>query len=194
MVLFRAGYQESFFGQAFRAVLEKEFSETKDAPAILCIGSNRDILDCFGPLTGTMLSAMIPSLTILGTLDEPIHAKNLVSSLPVINEVSSKKSVIAIDAAIGNPDDIGIIQLKRGSLAPGKALSKRLPLIGDYALTAVVDSNFVQVPSVAEFFYKMLGNWKVNKNHPHSLAPVYHMAGIVSVTLAEWLNSKYPVQ
>ena len=50
-------------------------------PLFLCIGSDRHILDCFAPLIGTMLSGMVPGISLYGTLDQPLHAKNMIKEL-----------------------------------------------------------------------------------------------------------------
>src|SRR5690606_411243 len=44
---------------------------------VFCIGTDRYIGDCLGPLTGTFLSKMELKIPVLGTLENPIHAVNL---------------------------------------------------------------------------------------------------------------------
>ncbi|MEA1961340.1 MAG: spore protease YyaC [Bacillota bacterium] len=174
MILFRKHYQENNFLNQLINVLENELSGVDYSPVILCIGSDRHLQDCFGPLTGTMLSAVVPTATLMGTLDEPIHAKNLIRQLAMIEELGKTRRIIALDAALGNPEDIGVIQLKKGSLLPGKALGRRLPPVGDYALTGIVGS-------------KIMGT-EDKRFNSHSLGPVYHMANMISQSLAVWLS------
>ena len=173
MILFRCSYKDDLFIPKFLAALEEEFNAYEPDPSFVCIGSDRHLQDCLGPLTGTMLSSILPAVSIMGTLDQPIHAKNLIRKLPQIEKISEDRVIIAIDAAVGKWEDIGMIQLKSGSLFPGKALAKRLPPIGQYALTAVVDAKLNALKSI--------------KENPHRLAPVYYMASLLSQSLSQWL-------
>lgn len=45
---------------------------------LICIGTDRSTGDCLGPLVGTFLKrALVKHLHIYGTLENPVHAKNL---------------------------------------------------------------------------------------------------------------------
>ena len=44
---------------------------------IVCIGTDKCIGDCLGPLVGTLLREKFFPLKVFGTLDSPIHALNL---------------------------------------------------------------------------------------------------------------------
>ena len=50
---------------------------------ILCIGSDRVIGDCLGPLVGHKLSSLLKNsgISVYGTLKKPVHAKNLDATL-----------------------------------------------------------------------------------------------------------------
>ena len=87
---------------------------------VLCIGSDRSTGDALGPLVGERLSSLkLPRTAVIGTLAEPVHALNLQEHLKRI-ELSGKQTlVIAVDAALGKPDSIGVIEIGRGPLHPG---------------------------------------------------------------------------
>lgn len=110
-------------------------------PIFLCIGSDRITGDCLGPLVGHKLKKMFPREdTIYGTLEHPVHAKNLHSILHQIDCVHTDPFYIAIDASLGMEKHIGCITLAQGCLYPGEGVKKKLPSIGDLAITGIVNS------------------------------------------------------
>lgn len=151
-------------------------AHTVQEPLFLCIGSDRHLLDCLGPLTGTMLQDAIPGITVMGTLDAPLHARNLIPALDGFTAHHRGRPVIAVDASVGSPAEIGLLQLRAGSLAPGKALAKTLPEVGDYALTGVVE---------------IRANRSGVRNKQAGLGLVYNMAQVLSQAVAEFYLFKY---
>lgn len=107
---------------------------------VLCIGTDRSTGDSLGPLTGTFLSEINPQqLHVYGTLNKPVHAKNLSTSIQQIKDRHKQPFIIAIDACLGKQQSIGSIIAGKGPIKPGAALKKTLPLIGDVHLTGVVN-------------------------------------------------------
>ncbi|MBO8159667.1 spore protease YyaC [Thermosyntropha sp.] len=106
----------------------------------ICIGTDRATGDCLGPLTGTKLKTYVPSAFIYGTLEEPVHAVNLIKTLEDIKEKYSHPLLIAVDACLGNSDRIGYINVRKGALKPGTALKKELPEVGDFHISGVVNT------------------------------------------------------
>lgn len=145
-------------------------------PTFICIGSDRHILDCFGPLTGTMLLALAPDLPIYGTLNKPLHAQNLLRGMKEARQNHIGKTLVAIDASVGNEEEIGLIQLRPGGLVPGKAFAKNLPTVGQFAITGVVDVR--------------INHWGARKNKHHGLALVYNMAQLLSESIAQWHRNR----
>jgi putative sporulation protein YyaC len=143
-----------------------------ELPVFICIGSDRHLLDCFGPLTGTMLQESIPSLHVYGTLDQPLHARNLSKEMMMIKNRHVGQKFIALDAAVGEESEIGRIQFKAGAIFPGRAVAKSLPAIGDFALTAIVEKRG---------HAHMYGHGS-SKGFAH----VYHMARIIQKAVASW--------
>ena len=83
---------------------------------ILCIGTDRSTGDSLGPLVGYKLSPYIPfykQVRLLGTLDEPVHAKNLTDAIQKIDTLYPDSLILAIDASLGSMDKIGYINIKR---------------------------------------------------------------------------------
>lgn len=109
-------------------------------PIILCIGTDRSTGDSLGPLTGTYLSRLgLPQLNILGTLDQPVHATNLVENLNYIKGCYNNPYIVAIDACLGKMDSVGNITLANGPLKPGAGVHKDLPSVGEAHLTGIVN-------------------------------------------------------
>lgn len=102
-----------------------------------CIGSDRATGDCLGPLVGTNLKRL--GYTVIGTLDEPLHAQNLVKNLERAMAINNPDIVVAIDACLGKHDEIGKISLSDSPLSPGAALNKSLPTVGDISILGIVN-------------------------------------------------------
>lgn len=107
---------------------------------IVCIGTDRCIGDCLGPLTGTILKNRNFPLSVYGTISDPIHALNLDKKLNNIKSTSPKSIIIGIDACLGSSDSIGEIQIRDYPIHPGKGVGKTLPNVGDYSIIGIVDS------------------------------------------------------
>ncbi|WP_251861550.1 spore protease YyaC [Clostridium sp. Marseille-Q2269] len=108
---------------------------------IICIGTDRCIGDCLGPLVGTILKYKNIPLKLYGTLDEPIHALNIEDNMKIIKKSYPNSSIIAIDACLGDKDNIGQIQVRNLPIQPGKGVGKTLPKVGDRSIIGIVDSN-----------------------------------------------------
>jgi len=120
----------------------RDFIEAKqgrfDDIILLCIGTDRATGDCLGPLVGHML-ATHPSLAIYGNLKNPIHAANLMITMEKISQHHKNPLIIAIDACLGKPSQIGKLIIKEGGIAPAMAISGTLPQVGDISIVGVVN-------------------------------------------------------
>lgn len=108
---------------------------------IVCIGTDRCIGDCLGPMVGTMLKDSIFSLPVYGTIAEPIHALNIDNKLEEIKNLHPYNNIIAIDACLGDTNNIGEIQARDYPVHPGKGVGKSLPDVGDISVVGIVDSS-----------------------------------------------------
>lgn len=109
---------------------------------VLCIGTDRSTGDSLGPLVGHKLEASIshyPNTHLLGTLNTPVHAKNLQETLDKIEKYHPNAYIVAVDASLGRVDSIGQIIIKNGPLKPGLGVHKSLPPVGDLSITGVVN-------------------------------------------------------
>lgn len=106
----------------------------------LCIGSDRATGDCLGPIIGYKLSKLRQqNFYVYGTLEDPVHAKNLKDTIAMIYQKHEDAFVIAIDASLGKSDHIGYITLGEGPLKPGAGVAKDLPAVGDLFITGIVN-------------------------------------------------------
>lgn len=111
----------------------------KNQPLVLiCIGSDRATGDCLGPLVGQSLIDS-PVYSVYGTLQSPVHAKNLDHTMELIYTSHKNPFIIAIDSCLGCEEHVGYITLSSMPLCPGKGVFKNLPSIGDISITGIVD-------------------------------------------------------
>lgn len=108
---------------------------------IVCIGTDRCIGDCLGPLVGTLLKSKNFPLPVYGTISDPIHALNIDKKLNEIKLLHPHNNIIGIDACLGDSDSIGEIQARDYPVHPGKGVGKSLPNVGDTSIIGIVDSN-----------------------------------------------------
>jgi putative sporulation protein YyaC len=122
----------------------KRISDTLAFPqqdkVLLCIGTDRSTGDCLGPLVGTKVQAANQNyLHVCGTLEQPIHASNLREKIDEINNRFLNPYIIAVDACLGNLENVGNINVGLGAIHPGAGVNKDLPAVGDIHITGIVN-------------------------------------------------------
>lgn len=55
--------------------------------------------------------------------------------------IGTDKCIIAVDACLSNKKNQGIIEIREGSITPGKGIGKFLPEIGDISIIGIVNSS-----------------------------------------------------
>lgn len=140
----------------------------------ICIGTDRSTGDSLGPIVGTLLNKhSLPEVSILGTLDEPVHAMNLRTTLDQIKQQHTNSIVLAVDACLGKSKNVGSIQIGLGPIKPGAGVNKDLPAVGQIHVTGIVN-----VSGFMEYF--VLQNTR--------LSMVIKMAEIISTSLLSAFN------
>jgi len=135
----------------------------------VCIGTDRSTGDALGPLVGTMLQKQpLSGVHVFGTLDDPVHALNLESTMEHITQHHQHAIILAIDACLGTSKNVGTIQIGLGPIKPGAGVNKDLPEIGHLHITGIVN-----VSGFMEYF--VLQNTR--------LSLVVRMAEIISASL-----------
>ena len=143
-------------------------------PVVVCVGSDLAIGDSLGPITGSMLQYKTQGLNafIYGTLSAPVTAKEIGTLRAFLRETHRGTPVLAIDAAVGDKGDIGLIKLSDTPLLPGAGANKKLGAVGDVSIMGVV----------AE---KSVGNYGLLNTTRLNL--VYGMSEIISDAVASLL-------
>lgn len=128
----------SEFSRTLSILLRKHDISNREA-VIVCIGSDRATGDSLGPIVGHFLAMHQKNFHLYGTLESPVHAKNLEAALQFIQMNHKDPIIIAVDASLGIEEHIGYITVGEGSLAPGVGVAKELPSVGDLFITGIVN-------------------------------------------------------
>lgn len=106
----------------------------------VCIGTDRSTGDSLGPLIGYKMSNLdYKNIFVHGSLDSPVHAKNIDKVMEHIKTFYDKPYVIAIDACLGKMEHVGYITIGEGSIKPGSGVKKDLAPVGDMYITGIVN-------------------------------------------------------
>ncbi len=143
-------------------------------PVVVCIGSDLAIGDSLGPICGSMLKYKTQGLNLFlyGTLPAPVTAKEIGHLRKLLKETHVGSQIIAVDAAVGEKGDIGLIKLSDRPLLPGAGANKSLGAIGDVSIMGIVAEK-----SLAN--YGLLNTTRLNL--------VYAMSEVLSEGLANVL-------
>jgi putative sporulation protein YyaC len=128
------------FSEAFCRLISAHGAKNSEL-IIICVGTDRATGDSLGPLTGSKLEGLTAfrQIQLYGTLEKPVHAKNLTETLALINRRHPNALTIAIDASLGKTAHIGCLKIGKGSIRPGAGLNKNLPPVGDIYITGIVN-------------------------------------------------------
>lgn len=107
-------------------------------PIFICIGSDLVLGDSLGPLVGTFLKNKNLPAYVYGTLNFPITAKEVEYARTYLKQMHPNSVAIAIDAAVGESGDIGLIRVIDKGLKPGLGVDKNLGTVGDLSIIGVV--------------------------------------------------------
>lgn len=144
---------------------------------VMCIGTDKHIVDCYGPLVGTLLQQSNHKCIIFGTLTNPVTAFNIDDSIALAKKMFPHSLIICLDAAISRTPKTGALEIFKGPLKPGDALGKKFTPIGDFHLKGFV--NYSETDQDIHFM------------NDTRLAVVYRMAQ-VTVHLLQLLHDKIP--
>ncbi len=135
-----AGFEAEKFAARLLLLLMNEMRASGRRQVVfLCIGTDRSTGDSLGPLIGSRLEAEeISNVVVIGTLEHPVHVVNLDRTLEHIEEHYPDAIIIAVDAAVGRWDHVGLVTLEKGPLRPGLGVRKELAAVGDISITGIV--------------------------------------------------------
>lgn len=122
--------------QIFTECMTEEYRDV----IIVCIGTDRSTGDSLGPLIGYKLNGInYSNVHVYGSLESPVHAKNLQEVTENIYARHERPFIIAVDASLGRADHIGHISVGSGAIKPGSAMNKDLEPIGHMHITGIVN-------------------------------------------------------
>ncbi|MBQ6820454.1 MAG: spore protease YyaC [Clostridium sp.] len=110
----------------------------------ICIGTDRCTGDSLGPLVGYKVKKALYkynnlNIFIYGSLETPIHSKNIVNITNKIYNNFTNPYIIAIDSSLGLTNNIGKVFIDNDPIYPGSAVNKDLPPIGDLSIKGIVN-------------------------------------------------------
>lgn len=156
---------------AMRKLLEDNCSK----PVIVCIGSDLAIGDSLGPIVGTLLEKELrPNKAyIYGSLRRPVTAKEIKYLSHFLKETHPNSKVIAIDAAVGDDSEVGLVKVSDLPLKPGAGANKRLGKVGDISILGIIARK-------SAFSYAQLNLTRLNT--------VYTMAEMIARSVKSYLE------
>ena len=155
MLLYQSHYTNKNIINDTKPILKKLISNNT---TIVCVGSDKIILDCLGPLVGTMLKTKT-NLNVIGDLFNPITAKNI-STIYNLNQ----QNLLVIDCCINTDNsNINNLYIYDEPAFPGGLKNNKLP-VGSCKILASVDH---------------INNSSIY-THCTSLSHIYSMATIIT--------------
>ena len=152
--------------------LSRSLGELSAPPVILCIGSDLAVGDSLGPVTGTMLRRKGELFGyVYGTLKNPVTAKEVKYVDSFLRKTHPSSKIIAVDAAVGDENDIGLIKVVDAPLKPGSGANKRLGRVGDISVLGIVAKK-------SAFSYSLINLTRLNV--------IYTMAEIISGAITSY--------
>ncbi len=119
-------------------------NKIKDKKDIIfcCIGTDRVIGDCVGPITGSLLKSKIDDEFIYGDLQDNLTFNNMNRKINEINSKFKNPFIVAIDAALSNEKNIGKIFVEDTGIVIGKGLNKKKRKVGQISIKVVVGKDY----------------------------------------------------
>lgn len=169
-------YTFSAFNKYAENGIAKSISENNPdgrKPIFICVGSDLVLGDSLGPLVGTLLKKKNLGAYVYGTLNMPITAKEVEYAKIYLKQMHPSSVVIAIDAAVGDSDDVGLIRVLGKGLKPGLGVDKNLGSIGDLSIIGIVAAKSLQN-------YNLFNLTRLNL--------IYKMAEVISEGICEYMS------
>jgi len=130
------------FSNTFNQYLDTYYSSQFHDLVIMCIGTDRSTGDSLGPIIGYKLEKLLKKyedIYVEGTLEKPVHAKNLKETIDTVYISRFNPFIIAIDACLGKIERVGFVTIGHGPIKPGAGVNKELPTVGNIHITGIVN-------------------------------------------------------
>lgn len=127
---------------------------------VLCIGTMRVTGDSVGPRVGDILKARGVNCFVYGDSISNVNAHKLEMYQNLLSVCHAGDIVIAVDAALGENEDVGRVKITKNGLFPGRALGRESKAVGDIGVLAVVGEksgdNFARLAAGSEEFAEFM--------------------------------------
>ena len=136
-------FAQDFANKLYKEKLKNDFSQI----VFLCVGTDRVIGDCIGPLVGSKLNELFKDYNVLnvniyGSLQENINYINVKEIVNKIKKNHNNACIVVVDAALSKKENIGRIFVSNSKTILGKGINKNKIEIGDISIKAVVAKDF----------------------------------------------------
>lgn len=116
--------------------------QNKDNVIFCCIGTDRVIGDCIGPITGSLLKSKINDEFVYGDLQDNLTFSNINRKISEIKSKFKNPFIVAIDAALSDEKNIGKIFVENNGIVMGKGLHKKKKKVGHISIKVVVGKDY----------------------------------------------------
>ncbi len=112
---------------------------------VVCVGTDKVVCDSLGPMVGSMLNNnMIKPIYVYGLQSSCLTALNVAQCYHDIRKLHSTSTILAVDAGVGDTDQLGKVQISNHGILPGLATNRQLPCIGDVGIVGIVATRDMQ--------------------------------------------------
>ncbi|RCX13189.1 putative sporulation protein YyaC [Anaerobacterium chartisolvens] len=128
------------FTDVLHSLIHENIKKDYSSIVFVCIGTDRSTGDSLGPLIGYKISSLChENVYICGTLENPVHAKNIDQVMSGIEQKHERPFIVAIDACLGRMDHVGYVTVGQGPIKPGSGVNKDLAPVGHIHITGIVN-------------------------------------------------------
>ncbi len=166
-------YNNKFSSNGLTLALRKMISSER-APIILCIGTDKISGDSLGPIVGSILLNKLKDKNafIFGSLDNTLTAKEIKYINYFLKATFKDRTVITVDAAVGEASDVGLIRISSSPLSPGSGFNKNLGEVGNISIQGIVaEKGFLSYSSLKDV----------------RMSTVYKMAESISSSITDYV-------
>ncbi|MDD4291833.1 MAG: DUF1256 domain-containing protein [Clostridia bacterium] len=103
----------------------------------LCVGTETVECDKLGVEVGNKIKSM-SKYHVYGSNGKNIDACNYLAAVDFIDKMHGDSFIIAVDSAVGKPEQIGCVQVSEGGLRPGLAVGREFESIGDVGVIGII--------------------------------------------------------
>ncbi|MBQ9481036.1 MAG: spore protease YyaC [Clostridia bacterium] len=128
--------KKNYFNRDENARKNLEFARPK---VYLCIGSDKLVFDCLGPIVGSLLKKDARfNGYVYGTVEEPVTALQVEEAVRFIRRFHFGAEITVVDSAVGRREEVGKIKRFDQGLRPALGVDKKMTVVGDKSVMGVI--------------------------------------------------------